>query len=777
MVTFRAGIEHRPEIREHCMGDTLSVRESELALERDRVAVRYARLDALRTEKQEQLAGVRRSGLQGSLQNHSERDAFAALYEDRLAQLEAVEDRLVFGRLDLDPEHQGDEPGPRYIGRIGLTDEEHERLLVDWRAQEAGAFYQATPFRRQGVRRRRHLMLRGRTVRDLEDEVLDPELAAEAGDEIAVGGQGALLAAVSARRTGRMHDIVATIQSEQDELIRRPLPGAVVVQGGPGTGKTAVALHRAAYLLYTHRDRLAKSGVLLVGPSAGFLRYIERVLPSLGETGVVMSSTATLYPGVTAAPEPDPRVAVLKGRLEAAEMVQTAVARRQRLVPARRRVDVDGTELTLTPGMVRRARERARATRKPHNEARETFVKILVRELADQLRERLEHSAGATVNRDYLLEDVRTSRDVRIALNLCWMPMTPQRLLAELFSKPETLRACAPWLTEAEVGLLLRAPDAPWTEADVPLLDEAAELLGTLPSGAPAEDGEAQHRRNVENAKASLENVHQTLVDMGVDGVVDAETLARANEQGTVRRTTAEQARHDRTWTYGHVVVDEAQELSPMQWRLLVRRCPLKSFTIVGDIAQASAPGAAGTWEEALGGSFDERVVVEELSVNYRTPARIVRWAADVARAAGVEVSTPEAVREGDHEPTLSVVPTGTLPEALLESLAQLRDLVPDGLGALVVPEEHVAGLSATLTGQGLTVDRVPGPGVDVVVATARETKGLEFDVVVLASPERLVADAHGVIGDLYVAMTRCTQALAVVTDAPEAELPEGLVR
>lgn len=214
-----------------------------------------------------------------------------------------------------------------------------------------------------------------------------------------------------------------------------------------------------------------------------------------------------------------------------------------------------------------------------------------------------------------------------------------------------------------------------------------------------------------------------------------------------------------------------------MQWRLLVRRCPLKSFTIVGDIAQASAPGAAGTWEEALGGSFDERVVVEELSVNYRTPARIVRWAADVARAAGVEVSTPEAVREGDHEPTLSVVPTGTLPEALLESLAQLRDLVPDGLGALVVPEEHVAGLSATLTGQGLTVDRVPGPGVDVVVATARETKGLEFDVVVLASPERLVADAHGVIGDLYVAMTRCTQALAVVTDAPEAELPEGLVR
>ncbi|XNZ01384.1 HelD family protein [Micrococcus luteus] len=759
------------------MGDTVSVRESELAVERERVAVRYARLDALRTEKQEQLAGVRRSGLQGSLQNHSERDAFAALYEDRLAQLEAVEDRLVFGRLDLDEDAEGDDPGPRYIGRIGLTDEEHERLLVDWRAQEAGAFYQATPFRRQGVRRRRHLMLRGRTVRDIEDEVLDPGLAAEAADRNAVGGQGALLAAVSARRTGRMHDIVATIQSEQDELIRRPLPGAVVVQGGPGTGKTAVALHRAAYLLYTHRERLAKAGVLLVGPSVGFLQYIERVLPSLGETGVVMASLGTLFPGVSAVPEPDPRVAVLKGRIEAARLVATAVARRQRLLPGRRAVDVDGTELTLSPGMVRRARERARATRKPHNEARETFVKILVRELADQLRDKLEQSAGSSVNRDYLIEDVRTSRDVRVALNLCWMPMTPQRLLAEVFSKRETLRACAPWLGDAEVEILLRAPDAPWTEADVPLLDEAAELLGALPSGGRAEDGEGQHRRNVENAEATLENVHQTLADMGVDGVVDAETLARANETGTVRRTTAEQARHDRTWTYGHVVVDEAQELSPMQWRLLARRCPLKSFTIVGDIAQASAIGAAGTWAEALSDSFGDRMVLEELSVNYRTPARIVEWAVEVARAAGAEVTAPDAVREGDHEPTLTLVADGGLEQTLLAKLAELRALVPDGLGALVVPEALVAPLSAALRDRGITVDRVPAPGVDVVVGTARETKGLEFDVVVLASPERLVADAHGVVGDLYVAMTRCTQALAVVTDAPEDRLPTGLVR
>ena len=259
------------------MTDTVSVRQSELDLERGRVAERYARLDALREEKERQLAAVRRTGPQGSLQNHSERDAFASLYEDRLAQLYAVDDRLVFGRLDLDAEREGGADEQRYIGRIGLTTEDHERLLVDWRAAEAGAFYQATAAHRGRVRRRRHLMLRGREVRDLEDDILDPTLLGE--DGVRADAQGALLAAVTARRTGRMGDIVATIQAEQDEVIRAPLPGAVVVQGGPGTGKTAVALHRAAYLLYTHRERLARSGVLIVGPSTAFMRYIERVLP------------------------------------------------------------------------------------------------------------------------------------------------------------------------------------------------------------------------------------------------------------------------------------------------------------------------------------------------------------------------------------------------------------------------------------------------------------------------------------------------------------------
>ena len=757
------------------MTDTVSVRQSELDLERGRVAERYARLDALREEKERQLAAVRRTGPQGSLQNHSERDAFASLYEDRLAQLYAVDDRLVFGRLDLDAEREGGADEQRYIGRIGLTTEDHERLLVDWRAAEAGAFYQATAAHRGRVRRRRHLMLRGREVRDLEDDILDPTLLGE--DGVRADAQGALLAAVTARRTGRMGDIVATIQAEQDEVIRAPLPGAVVVQGGPGTGKTAVALHRAAYLLYTHRERLARSGVLIVGPSTAFMRYIERVLPSLGETGVVMSSLGTLMPGVRAVPERDLDAAAVKGRLDMVDAVAHAVAQRQRLLVEPRRLMIDGTAVKLKPAMVRRARDKARATRKPHNEARVTFVKILVRELAEKLRKKLEKSSGAPVQRDLLLEDVRTSRDVRIALNLCWMPLTPEKLIGDLLTREDLLRAAAPWLSDVEVGALLRPADAPWTEADVPLLDEAAELLGRLETPGRGGEFAAQHERNLENARASLENMHQTLADLGVDGVVDAEQLAAANETRGVRRTTAETAAHDRTWTYGHVVVDEAQELSPMQWRLLARRCPMKSFTIVGDIAQSSRRDAAGSWASVLAPEFGDRWRLEELTVNYRSPARVMRWAAQVARAAGLEVSHPRAVREGDHRPRLVTEPGGDVAALALDAVEVERDRVPEALTAVIAPAGRTGELLTALRERWgeAAVDTAPLPGVEIVVATPWETKGLEFDTVVLVSPERIVADARGVVGDLYVAMTRATQSLSVVAGTDAAALPAGL--
>ena len=430
-----------------------SMHDADLAHERDYVAGLYARLDELRAEKRAQLAQVRRAGAVGTMQNVSERDAFAALYEDRLAQLDAVDDRLVFGRLDLDSGEA------QYIGRIGLTTDDLQRLMLDWRAPEAGHFYQATAFDRQGVRRRRHLILQGREVKAIEDDVLDADMLA---DNDSLQGEGALLAALNSKRTGRMSDIVGTIQSEQDRIIRSSISGALVVQGGPGTGKTAVALHRAAYLLYTHRDRLKTAGVLLVGPSSSFMKYIERVLPSLGETGVVMASVGRLMPGIHAVAEPEADVAAIKGRLDMAEVVANAVANRQRIPAGNRILEVDGRKLVLTPRQVRRARDRARSTGKPHNEARVSFVKILLRELTEQMTELVEAgSIGNNADRSYLAEDVRSARDVRIALNLCWMPMTPEKLIGELLSKPAILEACTPNLSPAERALLLRPADAP----------------------------------------------------------------------------------------------------------------------------------------------------------------------------------------------------------------------------------------------------------------------------------------------------------------------------
>jgi DNA helicase IV len=742
----------------------------ELEHERHYVAGLYQRLDELREEKREQLAQVRRSHSAGSHQNRSERDAFATMYEDRLAQLNAVDDRLVFGRLDLD---DGEE---RYIGRIGLSTEDLQRLMVDWRAPEAGTFYQATAFERQGVRRRRHLILKGRNVQAIEDDVLDYTMLEE---EAALQGEGALLAALNSKRTGQMSDIVGTIQAEQDRIIRAPLAGTLVVQGGPGTGKTAVALHRAAYLLYTHRERLKSAGVLLVGPSNAFIRYIERVLPSLGETGVVMSSLGQLMPGINAVQEENAHVAEIKGRIGMAQVVANAVANRQRLVLEPRRLNVEGTILSLTPKMVQRARDKARATGKPHNEARVTFVKILLRELTEQLTDQLEESAGAgnSTDRAYLAEDVRSSRDVRVALNLCWMPMTPEKLLSELFSKPGHLEAAAPDLSPEELRLLRRSPDAPWTESDIPLLDEAAELLGELDASAGRDHAlrEEQRKRDLANAERAIENTEGFLEDSGAHGILTAEDLADHNMVGEARLTAADRAAVDRTWAFGHIVVDEAQELSAMQWRLLMRRCPLKSFTVVGDIAQTSSAAGATSWQQALTPFVGDRWTLEELTVNYRTPAQIAEAAVRMANAAGLVVSAPKAVREGRWAPFLDRVPEGGLIPRLMETLPEDLDSLEGGLLAIIAEEHH---LDAVRREVGAVYGRRLGTGAggieqDIVVTSPREAKGLEFDGVVILEPEELLTAAAGKVGDLYVAMTRPTQRLRLIAAGP---IPAGIV-
>ncbi|MDO5663116.1 MAG: AAA family ATPase [Brachybacterium sp.] len=728
----------------------------------------YSRLDELRREKEGQLARVRSTGAVGTMQNISERDAFATMYEDRLAQLNAVDDRLVFGRLDLDSGEC------RYIGRLGLINEERQRLMLDWRAPEAGVFYQATAFERRGVRRRRHLMLRRRDVQGIEDEVLDPELLEETTEN---HGDGALLAALTARRTGRMGDIVATIQAEQDRIIRAPMPGVMVVQGGPGTGKTAVALHRAAYLLYSHRDRLKSAGVLIVGPGSTFMSYIERVLPSLGETGVVMSSLADLYPGVRTVEEPDPRTAEIKGRLDMVEVLASAVAQRRRTISEPRTVTVDGVEVTVTPAMINRAQERARATGRPYNAARTTFVKIMVREIAEKLERILAKRAeGNEADRSYLVEDVRSSREVRVLLNLCWMPRSAQQLLADLWSKPADLAAAAPQLSAEERDILRREAGEPFTVADAPLLDEAAELLGDLDESAGREEArqEAQRRRDLENAEKALENAQFQLEDIGADGVVSAEDVVALNSEAGDRLTAAERAQVDRTWTYGHVVVDEAQELSPMQWHVLMRRCPMKSFTVVGDIAQGASASAAHSWDQAMEPFVGDRLRVEELTVNYRTPRRIVELAESVARAHGLEITSLRTVREGDHAPVVRRIGSAVeLLEATTEAVREEIDRIGEGLVAAIVPDRVIGEIRDALIGQyGSRVGSGAGSlDQDIVVLTAEEAKGLEFDAVVVVEPSELLAEAGGRVGSLYVALTRSTHSLQVVA---AQDLPPG---
>ena len=751
---------------------------SELERERAYVGTLYARLDELQREAREQLAAVRRQDVGGNHQSRSERDAFARMYEDRIVQLREVDERLAFGRLEL---AGYDEPEYRYIGRVGLRDAEQRPLLVDWRAPQASAFYQATAKTPLGTRARRHLLSKGRHILRIEDEVFDADLLDD--DRMALQGEGALLAALTTRRTGHMHDIVATIQAEQDRIIRSDPEGVLVVQGGPGTGKTAVALHRAAYLLYSHRDRLKSSGVLIVGPSRSFMHYIEAVLPSLGESGVVLSSVGQLYPGVDAAGEDAADVAALKGSAGMAGLIARAVRSRQRVPAASQELEVNGDTITLEPGVVARAIARARERGKPHNLARVTFVKLVLAELTRTWTQQLKAQGNSVDESDFamLREDLRTAQDVRVALNTAWMPLTPQKLVQDLFARPLWLAELTPGWSEQKRALLLRDRTAPFTVSDVPLLDEAAELLGEFDDLSAARDREAraQRRRDVENAERAIEN-------MGVEGIVSARALAAGFAEVADRGSTAERAAADRTWAYGHIVVDEAQELSAMQWRLLSRRCPRRSFTIVGDIAQAASVSAAATWEDALAPLLGAHLRaargtgwrLEILTVNYRTPSQIATAADAMAVAHGLPVTEATSVRESDWP--IGVVPidprqrADVLHQAVVDAVRADRAVDETGTLAVIAQQHEVADLVVALSADpaldvGLGSEGLTRP---IVVLSPQEAKGLEFDAVVIVDPTGIVDATTRGAAALYVAMTRPTQRLTLVS---VGELPAGL--
>lgn len=721
----------------------LTAERSGLAAEQEVVDVLYARVDALRDEAGGRLAAIRREGPSGSPQNRSERDAFATLYEDRIAQLDAVEDRLCFGRLDL-------RDGERfYVGRIGLSDAEHAPLLTDWRAPAARAFYSATAANPGDVVNRRHLTTQGRRVVAVEDDVLDVDALREMGADSALAGEGALLAALGARRTGRMGDIVATIQAEQDAVIRAPMSGALVVQGGPGSGKTAVALHRAAFLLYHHREQLESRGVLLIGPSRTFLRYIDHVLPSLGETGAVSTTLAGLIPGVEAsAIEPD-ESAEIKGRTVMADVIKAAVRERQRVPRADREIRIDGRTVEIRRSDIKDAQAKARRDGRPHNEARAVFAKEMISRLTRQLVEQLE--VYSDEDRHELERDVRDDKNVRIAINLCWLPVTAEQLLRDLFSKPHLLDYAAARLSPDERDLLLRPPHAPFTEADVPLLDEAAELLGEMPGGR-ARRSDGPSAEEIQYAKDVLDTFGaQSMIK------VDAETLASRMKGGTTRLSVAERASRDRTWTYGHIVVDEAQELSPMAWRMLLRRCPTRSFTIVGDVAQNTSVAGTRWWPETMDPLFQTSWELRELTISYRIPAAVADAAQAYARAARLPVSDLRAAREiaDATGATRTDDPVETAAAVARRHAASFAG-AEGGLVAVIAHERHLSALRARLS------------GTEVEVCTARESKGLEFDVAVVVEPAEIAARP----GDLYVALTRPTKRLDIVHARP---LPEGL--
>ena len=764
--------------------------DSELQQEQKYVARLYARLDALQREAEEQLAAVRLLDVGGNHQGRSERDTFARIYEDRILQLREVDERLAFGRLEFetttgrstaegngsdvaatDTDAGGDDgtdgSALRYIGRIGLRDEDLRPLLLDWRVPQASAFYQATAATPLGARARRHLLSQGRNIIRIEDEIFDTALLQTDVSELQ--GEGALLAALTAQRTGRMSDIVATIQAEQDRIIRSDLRGVLVVQGGPGTGKTAVALHRAAYLLYTHRDRLKSSGVLIVGPSRSFLQYIEAVLPSLGETGVVLASVGQLYPGVEATRDDAPDVAALKGRSFMAGLIARAVRSRQRVPAAPQDLEVNGDRLTLDPQLISHAINRARDTAKPHNEARVTFVKNALNALARQWLAQLIDAGNSMDDSDLpmLREDLRASEDVRVALNTAWLPLTPQKLVQDLFARPQWREQLMPRSTEAERALLARERDAEFTISDIPLLDEAAEHLGeySVADAALKREAKQQRKRDVENAERAIEN-------MQVNGMVHAKDLADNFTEVGYRATTAERAAADRAWTYGHVVVDEAQELSPMQWRLLLRRGPARSFTIVGDIAQAASSAAASTWKDALatllnGSPEADRWRLEELTVNYRTPSQIAAAAESMAIAHGLNVTPSRAVRSSEW-------PIETVDDAC-EAVRRDRTIGTGGTLAVVVLESELAELGDRLTAEFGSQVGIGAIGLtrDIAVITPQEAKGLEFDSVVVVEPAAILAASARGAGALYVAMTRATQRLYLVTSSP---LPRGIL-
>jgi DNA helicase IV len=768
----------------------------ELEAEQAHVDRAYERLDQLRSDAEDRLRSVLDQGRGGTHQFREERDVIVRTNLARLDQLDIGDQALCFGRIDRRAEEGGVESF--HIGRLGISGDDVEPLVVDWRAPVAEPFYRATGRDPMGLTLRRHLATDGRRVVGIEDERfaltgVDGDGAFSLGRSpsgadpaLELGGPGALLAALEGARTGFMRDIVATIQREQDEIIRAPLPGVLGVQGGPGTGKTAVALHRAAYLLYTHRFPLERQGVLVIGPNPLFLRYIEHVLPSLGESGVTLSTISGVVHGVQPRAGEAPALARLKGEARMAKVVARAVRSRQR--PLRHDVDLPygSTILRLTTEASAAAIASARRRPGTHNSRRRFVERVIVSGLAEDYHRtlRMGRAAGVTSSPEppssFALESpdaapgdgpVRSdgngmrpangavdpdgaafldgeghpdeasfdpgefSRQIRLlpplseALDRMWPRLSAEELLHDLFGSPPLLAlASGRILSPSEQAMLRRSrsgalADIPWTAADLALIDEARVLLGRRRPAPPGADGDDGPR------------------------------------------------------TYGQIVVDEAQDLSPMQLRMVARRSLSGAVTVVGDIGQATGPWAPSSWEEVTAHLPGERPPrMTELSVSYRTPAEVVDVAARVLAEAAPGLRPPRPVRRSGQPPVFVAAEPSGLAGTVVAAATEAVASVAPGTVAVLAPASLVGELVLALDEAGYRdVDpRRDGLGSPLSLLPVDLANGLEFDAVVVVEPSTIAAESPQGLRALYVALTRPTRRLVVVHARPLPSSLEG---
>lgn len=636
--------------------------------------------------------------------------------------------------LDLCLGHfvRADDPEPVYIGRLGLTDSAGRRLLLDWRSPAAEPFFAATHARPAGLTsRRRYRWTRGRIV-DYWDEVFTADgLEGHA----ALDDQSAFIASLGGNRSARMRDVLATIQSDQDAVIRAGSRGALVVDGGPGTGKTVVALHRAAHLLYSD-PRLGhrRGGVLFVGPHQPYLAYVADVLPSLGEEGVRTCTLRDLVPeGAGAAAETDPEVARLKSSAELVKAVEPAVGLYEEPPVEGMTVSSHWSDLWLGADDWAAAFE-AVEPGTPHNEAREQILEELLTILVDKD----DSDAPPHLLRGSLLED----RDLIRTLNRAWPMLDAGDLVGDLWSVPAYLRKCAPGLAPDDVRRLQRRDARAWTVSDLPLLDAARQRLGdpgaSLRRRADEAAVAAERARRADAIDGMLQNV---LIDEseGALGMLRGQDL----QDTLVDRSAREGAEPDPlAGPFAHVIVDEAQELTDAEWQMLLLRCPSRSFTVVGDRAQARH-GFTESWEERLERVGLDRITVASLSINYRTPDEVMAEAEPAIRAALPDANVPTSVRSAG-------VPV------VHGSAADLDAVLDTWLAA------HAGG-TACVIGAGGAVDGAFGGRPRVRSLTPELSKGLEFDLVVLVDPQAFGDGIEGAV-DRYVAMTRATRQLVVLT-------------